>query len=113
MKYIKKGMRAWIKKYKLTADDRQPLPMDNAIGFGMSLMTNRPQGIEDTKKIYGILSKCGCKDIILLNDEHGADTVYFEVTRETKMADLLGSMNDLRPDEINQVTKNCFRLWWD
>jgi len=63
------------------------------------------------------LKELGVKEIFFDYDkdeqDEWADTMFFEVDKNTNMNDLLVYIAGMRPEEFSEESPNCFRMWFD
>ena len=73
------------------------------------------RGVKDTEQFIVDMKEMGEKNLIFdvenLNDY--SDTCFFEVDNDTEIVELMVYLIKLRPDEFNQTSRNCFRIWFD
>lgn len=79
----------------------------NSIGTNLS-RSRASLSLRDTSAIILIAS-----ETFDVDTDGGSDTLFFETDQDTNYPELMVLITKLRPDEFDQQTPNCFRMWFD
>lgn len=70
---------------------------------------------KETAKFITDLSKIGINNIFIDVEEGNdySDTLFFEINQNTDLKALLLLITSKCPHEFDEITPNCFRMWFD